>query len=65
MEFYKNTPSSFNEFVDVAMKNGHSEDGFLKNTFKYIFDIDDSEKFGNFYLDYFQHFTGSEYDRMQ
>ena len=65
MEFYKNTQNSFLEYIDFAIKKGDSEKGILKNTFQYIFDLDDSEKFCNFYLEDYQHFSGTENDRMQ
>ena len=52
MELYDNTVESFNEFIDLSFNNGRAEDGLLKNTYKYIYDGEDDERFIHLYLDF-------------
>lgn len=52
MELYDNTVDSFHDFIDLYFTNGRSEEGLVKNTFKYAFDGETEERFLHLYFDY-------------
>ncbi len=65
MEIYDNTPESFNEFVNLYISRGREEDGLVKNSFKFLFDVENEEKFIHLYLDNPETFVTSDIDRIQ
>jgi len=65
MEIYDNTVESFNEFVNLHISRGREEDGLVKNSFKYVFDVEDEEKFVHLYLDNPESFVTTGIDRIQ
>ena len=65
MEIYDNTVESFNEFINLYISRGREEDGLVKNSFKYAFDLEDGEKFIHLYLDSPESFVTTGIDRIQ